>query len=81
MTMILLFAALALGLALIGVYGVTSYTVARQIREIGVRMAIGAQPREVLRSVLAKGLRPVRFGLLIGLGCTWCCSAFLPQWG
>jgi putative ABC transport system permease protein len=67
MAMILLFAALALGLALVGVYGVTSYSVARQTREIGVRIAIGAQPREVLRSVLAKGLRPVGFGLLVGL--------------
>jgi hypothetical protein len=67
MAMILLFAALALGLALVGVYGVTSYSVARQTREIGVRIAIGAQPNEVLSSVLAKGLRPVGFGLLVGL--------------
>jgi predicted permease len=67
MAMILLFAALALGLALVGVYGVTSYSVARQTREIGVRIAIGAQPSEVLRSVLVKGLRPVGLGLLIGL--------------
>jgi ABC-type antimicrobial peptide transport system permease subunit len=67
MAMILLFATLALGLALVGVYGVTSYSVALQTREIGVRIALGAQPREVLRSVLAKGLRPVGLGLLIGL--------------
>jgi putative ABC transport system permease protein len=67
MAMILLFATLALALALVGVYGVTSYSVARQTREIGVRIAIGAQPGEVLRSVLARALRPVGLGLAIGL--------------
>ena len=67
MTMILLFAALALGLALVGVYGVTSYAVAQQTREIGVRIALGAQRSALLRSVLVQGLRPVAAGLLLGL--------------
>jgi predicted permease len=67
MVIVLLFAALALGLALIGVYGVTSYAVARQTREIGVRIALGAPRPVLLRSVLAQGLRPVASGLLLGL--------------
>jgi putative ABC transport system permease protein len=67
MVMVLLFATLALGLALIGVYGVTSYAVARQTKEIGVRIALGAQRPVVLRSVLAQGLRPVAAGLFLGL--------------
>jgi putative ABC transport system permease protein len=67
MAIILVFATLALGLALVGIYGVTSYAVARQTREIGVRVAIGAQPSVVLRSVLTQGLRPVALGLIAGL--------------
>jgi predicted permease len=67
MAMVLLFATLALGLALVGIYGVTSYAVARQTREIGVRIALGAHRPVLLRSVLAQGLRPVAAGLLLGL--------------
>ncbi len=67
MVMVLLFATLALGLALVGVYGVTSYAVGRQTREIGVRIALGAQRPVLLRSVLAEGLRPVAVGLFLGL--------------
>jgi putative ABC transport system permease protein len=67
MVIVLLFATLALGLALIGIYGVTSYAVARQTKEIGVRIALGAQRSVLLRSVLAQGLRPVAAGLFLGL--------------
>jgi putative ABC transport system permease protein len=67
MAMVLLFAVLALALALVGVYGVTSYAVARQTREIGVRIALGAQRSALLRSVLAQGLRPVALGLCLGV--------------
>ncbi|MPZ17602.1 MAG: FtsX-like permease family protein [Luteitalea sp.] len=69
--LVLLFALLALGLALVGVYGVTSYAVARQTQEIGVRLALGAQRSDLLRSVLAQGLRPVVAGLLVGLVLAW----------
>jgi hypothetical protein len=70
-TLVLLFALLALGLALVGVYGVTSYAVARQTREIGVRFALGAPQSDLLRSVLAQGMRPVAAGLLFGTALAW----------
>jgi ABC-type antimicrobial peptide transport system permease subunit len=69
--LVLLFALLALGLALVGVYGVTSFAVTRQTREFGVRFAMGAQPSDLLRSVLGKGLRPVAAGLLLGMALAW----------
>ncbi len=58
---------LALALALIGVYGIVSYTVARRTREIGVRMALGATPWQVLRLLVADNGAVVAFGLAIGL--------------
>jgi putative ABC transport system permease protein len=54
-------------LAGIGVYGVTAYAVARRTREIGIRIAIGAQPRDVVRMVLRQGMSLVSIGSAIGL--------------
>jgi len=61
------FAGLSLALAAVGLYGVLSYLVAQRTNEIGVRMALGAQPGQVLRLTLADGLRPAILGLAFGL--------------
>jgi len=61
------FGGIALLLASIGMYGVISYSVARRTREIGIRMALGAAPRQVFRMVLSQGARLVGAGLAIGL--------------
>ncbi|HTL54529.1 MAG TPA: ABC transporter permease [Candidatus Limnocylindrales bacterium] len=61
------FGALGLTLAVIGIYGVMSNTVAQQTHEIGVRMAIGASPAEVARMVLGRGTRLLFGGLALGL--------------
>lgn len=61
------FAALAVLLACLGIYGVLSHFVARQSREIGIRMVLGASRREVMQQILRQGLAPVLAGTLLGL--------------
>src|SRR5262249_49557660 len=67
MLLISAFAVVALLLGVIGVYGVVSLSVANRTREIGLRMALGASPRGVMRWVFARGLRPVVIGAFVGL--------------
>jgi putative ABC transport system permease protein len=74
-----MFAALALVLSLIGVYGVINYMVSRRTREISIRMALGARPRDVLRMVIAQGIAPSLLGILIGIGGAMALSKLLAS--
>ncbi len=58
---------MALLLATLGVYGVIAYAVARRAREIGIRVALGARPPDVVRLILGEGLRVIGFGVVLGL--------------
>jgi ABC-type antimicrobial peptide transport system permease subunit len=62
------FAALGLTLAAIGIYGVTAYTVAQRTNELGIRLALGAQARDILRLVMQQGAGVIAVGTLLGSG-------------
>ena len=86
-------ALLALSLAAIGIYAVLSYTVAERTREVGVRLALGAPPRAVLRMLIGSGARVAAIGIAAGLvlaailtrswkrSCTDCRRSIRSRWG
>jgi predicted permease len=66
-TLFLIFAMLALALASVGIYGVMAFGVGQRTREIGIRMALGAQPQDVLRMIVGQGAKLIALGMSIGL--------------
>jgi putative ABC transport system permease protein len=66
-------------LAAVGVYGVVSYTVNRHTREIGVRMALGAEPRDILKLIVGQGMRPVLTGVVIGVAASVALTRYLSS--
>ncbi len=73
------FAALALVLATIGLYGVLSYAVTEQTHEFGVRMALGARREDVLRLVVGRGFKLASIGVAVGIGCAVGLTRFLSS--
>lgn len=73
------FGAIALFLAAIGLYGTMSYSVRQQTREIGVRMALGAQREHVMGVILRRGLLLAGSGMLVGLVCGWGASRLMAS--
>ena len=70
-SLLTLFGATALSLAVVGLYGLMAYSVSRRTREVGIRMALGAQRSDVLRLVLKKAVFLLAIGLASGLVASW----------
>ena len=78
-TLMAIFAAIGLMLSAIGIFGVMSYRVARRTQEIGVRMALGAEGKDVLRMVLAEALRTAALGLALGWMGAWTLTRYVAS--
>jgi predicted permease len=73
------FAVIALFLALVGLYGLMAFSVNQRTREVGIRMALGAERRDVLLLILRKAVLLVGYGLVVGLGCAWIVTRLLKS--
>jgi predicted permease len=74
-----IFAALAMLLTAVGLYGVISYSVAQRTHELGIRLALGGQPRDMLRLIIGQGLRLAIFGVCLGLAAAFALTHFLSS--
>jgi putative ABC transport system permease protein len=72
----ILFGSLSLLLAVAGIYGVVSHSASQRTREIGIRVALGAQPRDIAWLLTLQGMRPVMWGVALGLLSTWAVTRF-----
>jgi len=79
MILVGIFASLALLLALAGVYGVQSYSVAQQTPEIGIRVAIGASKPQILKRIIFQAMRPAFLGVGLGLAGAFALSRFMAS--
>jgi predicted permease len=77
MSVVSVFAVLAVALAVVGLYAVVSYSVADRIHEMGIRVALGARPSDLLTLVLSDGLKLVGGGIVIGLGAAFALTRFM----
>ncbi|HWG59528.1 MAG TPA: ABC transporter permease [Candidatus Acidoferrales bacterium] len=71
------FGALGLVLAMVGIYGLMSYSVTQRTHEIGLRMALGAEPGDVMRMVVGQGARLAAAGIAVGLGGAWALTRYM----
>jgi ABC-type antimicrobial peptide transport system permease subunit len=76
-SLLTVFAAIALLLALVGLYGLMAYSVSRRTRELGLRMALGAQRIDVMLLILSKAALLLGLGLVSGLACSWIATRLL----
>jgi len=77
--LLVIFAGIGFALALVGVYGVVSYSVARRVQEIGIRMALGAAPFDVFRMVIGRALFPVALGVVLGAASAFGLTRFVAS--